>query len=500
MLEVSEAASDATTELDEPVDGLGAAVAGTVGVEVRQERCPPPAQRLSQPRDLRDRAGRQRVDELLGQTPTLGRGGLVEHVTDVLGAHVGDLDRDVIGVGCERCFQAGLLAGGEAFLPGPEDVTDAVERVARTASVAEGLLLDPTARVIDGAGGELDDVERIQHAGGVLELVIDRVLVALERVECGDLDLLAEPFAAFVEPVPVGVAGSAGDEVEQPGGGVGSVSQVHHPGGLLRTAPSWVAVVPDMLVHAQDLHALEAGWVVRGRDQDWSDLGPEGVPGRAELAGQALDRRSLTAELSDCPADRARAQQPSRSADVGVLLDEGGDVAEGLAADPAAFAPPDPHRPACPGRVDHRGHDPAMPCGDDSTAGASGDGIAGLHLEYQARGVFQYCGQMEVGEVEEEIASAAAVERVGAGARRVGHRRGPWCEQRLESAHHRGPRRLPPSTRARSACPHSTLKSLFWLAFSTDPQSLLRRLSIHNFARRCPSSSILQWTVNHENS
>lgn len=195
MLEVSEAASDATTELDEPVDGLGAAVAGTVGVEVRQERCPPPAQRLSQPRDLRDRAGRQRVDELLGQTPTLGRGGLVEHVTDVLGAHVGDLDRDVIGVGCERCFQAGLLAGGEAFLPGPEDVTDAVERVARTASVAEGLLLDPTARVIDGAGGELDDVERIQHAGGVLELVIDRVLVALERVECGDLDLLAEPFA-----------------------------------------------------------------------------------------------------------------------------------------------------------------------------------------------------------------------------------------------------------------------------------------------------------------
>lgn len=37
--------------------------------------------------------------------PTLGEGGLVEHVADVQSAHVGDLDRDVVGVGCERGFQ-----------------------------------------------------------------------------------------------------------------------------------------------------------------------------------------------------------------------------------------------------------------------------------------------------------------------------------------------------------------------------------------------------------
>lgn len=198
-----------------------------------------------------------------------------------------------------------------------------------------------------------------------------------------------------------------------------------------------------MFVHAQDLHALEAGRVVRGRDQDWSDLGPERVPGRAELTGQALDRRSLTAELSDFPPDRARAQQPSRSADFRVLLNEGGYVAEGLAADPAALAPPDPYRPARPGRIDHRGHDPAMTCGDYPAAGAAGDWLARLNLEHQASAALQYRGQMEAGEVEEEIATAAAVERVRAGARRVVHRRGPWCEQRSESAHHRGPRRLP---------------------------------------------------------
>lgn len=89
-------------------------------------------------------------------------------------------------------------------------------------------------------------------------------------------------------------------------------------------------------------------------------------------------------------------------------------------------APP----PARPGCIDHRGHDPVVTCGDDSTARAAGDGLAGLNLEYQAPGALQYCRQMETGEVEEEIASAAVVERVGAGARRVVHRRGPWCEQR----------------------------------------------------------------------
>ena len=61
----------------------------------------------------------------------------MEHVADVLCAHVGNLDRDVIGVGCECGFQAGPLARGETFLPGAKDVTDAVERVARAAAQAQ---------------------------------------------------------------------------------------------------------------------------------------------------------------------------------------------------------------------------------------------------------------------------------------------------------------------------------------------------------------------------
>src|SRR5699024_3294886 len=209
---------------------------------------------------------------------SLGGCGLVEDVAEVLGAVVGDLDRDMLGMRRERAGQPSLLARGEAFPSGAENMTDPVEGVALAASVAESLLLDPAADVIDCSPGELHDVERIQHAGGVLELVIDRVLVALERVQRGDLDPLAELVAALVEPVSVGLAGSAEDEVEESGGGVGAASQIDHPGELLRSAPARVPVVPDVLVHAQDLNALEPGRVVRGPGQDWSDLGPERVP------------------------------------------------------------------------------------------------------------------------------------------------------------------------------------------------------------------------------
>src|SRR5699024_12061526 len=66
------------------------AVARAVGIEVGQECGLPSSQGLPEPRDLGDRAGRQRSDQLLGQSTTPGRSGLVEHVAEVLGALVGD--------------------------------------------------------------------------------------------------------------------------------------------------------------------------------------------------------------------------------------------------------------------------------------------------------------------------------------------------------------------------------------------------------------------------
>ena len=137
MLEVAEAAGDAAAEFDDPVDGLGTTVARAVGVEVGQERGLPASQGLSEPGDLGNRAGRQRGDEFFGKLASSCRRGLVEHVPKVLSAAIGDFDRDVIGMGRERSFQASLLARREAFSPGAENMADAVEGVALAASVAE---------------------------------------------------------------------------------------------------------------------------------------------------------------------------------------------------------------------------------------------------------------------------------------------------------------------------------------------------------------------------
>ena len=56
VLDVADPAGDAAAQLDDPVDGLGAAVARAVGIEVGQERCPPSTQGLAQSRNLGDRA------------------------------------------------------------------------------------------------------------------------------------------------------------------------------------------------------------------------------------------------------------------------------------------------------------------------------------------------------------------------------------------------------------------------------------------------------------
>lgn len=100
-----------------------------------------------------------------------------------------------------------------------------------------------------------------------------------------------------------------------------SVSK-YHPSQPFRPAPARVTVVPELLVHTQDLHVLEPGRIVRGPVQEWADVGPERVPRRAELAGEALGCRPLAAELSDRPPDRTVGQQAPWLVGLGVLLDE----------------------------------------------------------------------------------------------------------------------------------------------------------------------------------
>jgi len=96
----------------------------------------------------------------------------------------------------DRSLQPSALPVGEVLGPAAQDGADAVERVVLAATVAMDLLLDPAADLIDRGGADLDHVKGVQHRNRVLEVIVDGVLVAVERIEGGDLDAVTERFAA----------------------------------------------------------------------------------------------------------------------------------------------------------------------------------------------------------------------------------------------------------------------------------------------------------------
>ena len=106
----------------------------------------------------------------------------MEDVSDLLGAAVGDFNTDMRLICHEGLTEAFLLAWGEPVARGAQKKPDLIEGIALASAVTQGVLLDAAAYLIKGVASELDDMEGIQDAGCVLELVVDGVLVSLEGV------------------------------------------------------------------------------------------------------------------------------------------------------------------------------------------------------------------------------------------------------------------------------------------------------------------------------
>lgn len=69
---------------------------------------------------------------------------------------------------------------------------------------------------LDCRRAELDYMEPVEHRDGVLLLVVDGVLVAVERAQSGDRDAFVECVAAVAKPRCVGLTGAARDQVQKP--------------------------------------------------------------------------------------------------------------------------------------------------------------------------------------------------------------------------------------------------------------------------------------------
>lgn len=90
----------------------------------------------------------------------------------------------------------------------------------------------------------------------------------MERVQPRDVDPVGEVSAHRLDPIVRDGPESARDGLEEPGSGMGTAGQVLRPGHLFLSAPTWGAVMPGMLVHAEDLHFLDLGRVIGGCGRD----------------------------------------------------------------------------------------------------------------------------------------------------------------------------------------------------------------------------------------
>ena len=190
-----------------------------------------------------------------GQASALGGCGLVEDVSDLLGAVVGDFDTDMRFICHEGLTEAFLLARGEPITRGAQKKPDLIEGIPLASTVTGRVLLDAATHLIESVASELDDAKGIQDAGGVLELVINGLLISLEGIQRRDSHPRTEVFAALGQPVLVHGARPSRDQIQQAGRGMILPSrQVDDAGELTGPSSASVLVVPHVLVNPQHPH------------------------------------------------------------------------------------------------------------------------------------------------------------------------------------------------------------------------------------------------------
>ena len=110
---------------------------------------------------------------------------------------VGDFNTDMRLICHEGLTEAFLLTLREPITRGAQKKPDLIEGITLAPAVTGRVLLDAATHLIESIASEFDDVKGVEHAGGVLELVINGVLVSLEWVQRRDLDTGAKLFAAL---------------------------------------------------------------------------------------------------------------------------------------------------------------------------------------------------------------------------------------------------------------------------------------------------------------
>ena len=121
----------------------------------------------------------------------------MEDLAHLLGEQVSDFHTDMRLIRREGLTESFLLTLREPITRGAQKIADLIEGVTFAPAVTGRVLLDAATHLTWGVASELDNMEGIEDAGGVLELIVNGVLVSLEGIQCRDLDTGAKLFAAL---------------------------------------------------------------------------------------------------------------------------------------------------------------------------------------------------------------------------------------------------------------------------------------------------------------
>ena len=118
-----------------------------------------------------------------GQASALGGCVLVEDVSDLLGAVVGDFHTDMRLICREGLTESFLLTLREPITRGAQKIADLIERITLAPAVTGRVLLDATTHLIESVTGELDDVTGVEDAGGRVSV---RLCTGTDLQVCGE--------------------------------------------------------------------------------------------------------------------------------------------------------------------------------------------------------------------------------------------------------------------------------------------------------------------------
>ena len=123
---------------------------------------------------------------------------LMEDVSDLLGAAVGDFDTDMRLICHEGLTEAFLLTWGEPVARGAQKIADLIEGIPLASAVTGRVLLDAATHLTWGVASELDDVKGTSGAGGVRGAgQAMAFLLSLEGIQRRDSHPRTEVFAAL---------------------------------------------------------------------------------------------------------------------------------------------------------------------------------------------------------------------------------------------------------------------------------------------------------------